>query len=40
MSYIYSLGKLILVVAIVFYGYNELIDVDNVITFKKNMLRL
>jgi len=40
MNYAYILGKLILVISIVFLGYNELIDTDHVTTFKKNMLRL
>jgi hypothetical protein len=29
MNYSYILGKLILVIAIVFLGYNELIDTDH-----------
>ena len=40
MNYTYTLGKVILVVAIVFAGYNELIDQDHIITLKKNMIRI
>lgn len=39
MNYNYTLGKIIMVVAIVFMGYNELFEKDHITTFNKNLVK-